>query len=495
MSRNNMAPMRICSSTFEREGAGVHLLRCMRCRDTYYVNAEAQKAHWKVHKKTCRAVSAGELEEITRMTLPETFVAIQQRLAPFAPDALVAPLLRQLRANLEKVDSDDEEFMVARAIEQLHWNARALVFTLEYRSDVLWGAPGMTELLLTEDVTTLLLSKPVKKRMARFPNGLPTLEYARHVLTGEEQADAFALLSSDDVSLSGGEGKPRMSTGGRSDPAHNFCCLYFNLILAAAMCGPPPESNFHDARGTLRKGPLADAAIKRALQLYFDPNVRESVGDAMGMAPCFACTVFDSCLVAARLAKKGDEPEDSIDRQLRAMFEGGMNPGLHVFLPPDLLQDPEGGCARHRLTSDGEFGPGMPKDGAVKAALAEIMDRGCFYAAEMLDRIIAINLENERELKKEKGFEKLKSEGYASKVSHVDRVFCSSSEAKLLSDDDMWSLGNNKPLAEAIALNPHSPPPPLLLRSLDQEQTLRRASLAVSAKKRNPKSPICSHII
>jgi hypothetical protein len=102
-----------------------------------------------------------------------------------------------------------------------------------------------------------------------------------------------------------------------------------------------------------------------------------------------------------------------------------------------------------------------------------------------------------RESWKEKGLEKLKSEGYASKVRHVDRVFCSSSEAKLLSDDDMWSLGNNKPVAEAIALNPHShsPPPPLLLRALDQEQTLRRASLTVSSKKRNPKSPICSHII
>ena len=182
MSRNNMAHMRICSSTFEREGAGVHLLRCMRCRDTYYyVNAEAQMPHWKVHKKTCRAVSAGELEEITRMTLPETFVAIQQRLAPFAPDALIAPLLQQLRANLEKVDSDDKEFMVGKSIGQLHWAARAMVFTQEYRSDVLWGAPGMTELLLTEDITTLLLSKRVKKHMARFPNGLPTLEYARHV--------------------------------------------------------------------------------------------------------------------------------------------------------------------------------------------------------------------------------------------------------------------------------------------------------------------------
>jgi hypothetical protein len=186
------------------------------------------------------------------------------------------------------------------------------------------------------------------------------------------------------LSLGGGQ-TPNVKRGEKR-PCLQICCLYFNLILAAAMCGPPPESNFHDARGTLRKGPLADAAIKRALQLYFDPNVRKSVGDAMGMAPCFACTVFDSCLVAARLAKKGDEPEDSIDRQLRAMFEGGMNLGLHVFLPPDLLQDPEGGCARHRLMSDGEFGPGMPKDGPVKVALAEIMDRGCLYAAEMLEK-------------------------------------------------------------------------------------------------------------
>ena len=122
----------------------------------------------------------------------------------------------------------------------------------------------------------------MRKRLeAGFPNGLPSIEFAQHELTGEAQAEAWALLDSDDEGFM------------EAQPSYNFCFLYFNLILASAVHGRPTPCSAHDGRGALRLGPVADAAKKRCLELYFDPNVRESVGDAMSPGPSFAFTVFE----------------------------------------------------------------------------------------------------------------------------------------------------------------------------------------------------------
>ena len=232
-----MPPTRVCSSTFAREGEGVQLLRCMRCRDTYYVSADAQRAHWKVHKKTCRDVAPAELEEIRSMNMHQTYTAIKNRLQGATPDALTAPLIRRLRANFGEEDIDDQHDAIGMS---LHTTCRGLIFSPGYDSEMLWGAPGMTELLLTEN---LLLSERVRKRLeAGFPNGLPSIEFAQHELTGEAQAEAWALLDSDDEGFM------------EAQPSYNFCFLYFNLILAAAVHGRPTPCSAHDGRGALQIG-------------------------------------------------------------------------------------------------------------------------------------------------------------------------------------------------------------------------------------------------
>ncbi|KAF2259479.1 hypothetical protein CC78DRAFT_524680 [Lojkania enalia] len=47
----------VCQSMTSPSGGG--LLRCSRCRSTFYCNTKCQKADWKSHKKLCRARSTG----------------------------------------------------------------------------------------------------------------------------------------------------------------------------------------------------------------------------------------------------------------------------------------------------------------------------------------------------------------------------------------------------------------------------------------------------
>ena len=257
-------------------------------------HTHTHRVHWKVHKKTCRDVAPGELEEIHSMDIQQTFMAIKDRLHG-APDALIAPLIRRLRANFGEEDSDDQHDNIAM---NLHTLARGMIFSPGYCSENLWGAPGMTELLLTG--TENMLTERVKKRLAAgFPDGLPSVEFAQYELTGEARAAACKLLDSDDED-------DEWEGGGQ--PSYNFCFLYFNLILAAAVHGESSPCSAHDGRGALRPGPLADAAKQRCLELYFDPNVRESVGDAMCPAPSFALTLFASNFEVMSKSRQPNSP-------------------------------------------------------------------------------------------------------------------------------------------------------------------------------------------
>ena len=127
------------------------------------------------------------------MDIQQTFMAIKDRLHG-APDALIAPLIRRLRANFGEEDSDDQHDNIAM---NLHTLARGMISSPGYCFENLWGAPGMTELLLTG--TENMLTERVKKRLAAgFPDGLPSVEFAQYELTGEARAAACKLLDSDD---------------------------------------------------------------------------------------------------------------------------------------------------------------------------------------------------------------------------------------------------------------------------------------------------------
>ena len=55
-----MKDPRICAQTGEPGSAEKPLRRCGRCQCTWYADAEAQKAHWPLHARSCRLVDATE---------------------------------------------------------------------------------------------------------------------------------------------------------------------------------------------------------------------------------------------------------------------------------------------------------------------------------------------------------------------------------------------------------------------------------------------------
>lgn len=47
------APLRACAFCEAKETKGSQLLRCGVCKASFYCNVDCQKAHWKVHKRSC----------------------------------------------------------------------------------------------------------------------------------------------------------------------------------------------------------------------------------------------------------------------------------------------------------------------------------------------------------------------------------------------------------------------------------------------------------
>ena len=139
----------------------------------------------------------------------------------------------------------------------------------------------MAELLLSgEDLLT-----PLRRRCRReFPLGAP------EDLSGLSKVQReLAVLFIGDVD---DDGEGAMT---------NYAYLYFNLLLLSAVQSPQSHMSENDGAGTLRKGRVAEAATARLLDLWLDPEVRASCGQAMDPGASFVCralcTRYD-CLCA-----------------------------------------------------------------------------------------------------------------------------------------------------------------------------------------------------
>lgn len=72
-----MSPTPVCAYSLAREGTpdeflnydGSNLLRCSRCKGVWYVDQDAQKNQWKIHKKSCTLLNDDAIAEINRRNL------------------------------------------------------------------------------------------------------------------------------------------------------------------------------------------------------------------------------------------------------------------------------------------------------------------------------------------------------------------------------------------------------------------------------------------
>jgi hypothetical protein len=242
------------------------LLRCAKCKGAWYASKEAQRQHWKFHKHTC---SPPRPAHVNGMTLSECVNTLRRQMEkPATMDGNTVLVMRRIRLLMEQQpdSSNDAGF-------QLHTMARGFMSdeqALPYYK-TLWGAPGMTQFLMTES----LYSTTVAARRTKYPDGVPD---ELRGLSEEEKEEVHEWQTQEDIS------------------AYNFAFLLFNILVHTAISSSPSMSGSRDGLGNVRGygvlNPnlaglvsLAMAAGKRALALWLDSDVRSSCGDALAPAP------------------------------------------------------------------------------------------------------------------------------------------------------------------------------------------------------------------
>ena len=248
---------------------------CSRCRATWYVDQKAQKAHWPLHKKSCKKITSKEANDLAACyNANRIFLAITRAL-PRGGNHLTAAQFRRIREIFDDGEDDGEGH------EELDMNMqsfmRGLLFShQDWGAERLWACPGMTQFMLKEWDA---IRAEKKILLEHFPRGRPTSEYVKALGKTRFSSAQLAAISHFDAA----ENRCMQAPG-----SYRFCWLAFNLLMATAMRSQPSMSSVHDGRGTVRKESLvAYAASKRILELWCNKHVRRSCGDAMAPAVSF----------------------------------------------------------------------------------------------------------------------------------------------------------------------------------------------------------------
>ena len=190
---------------------------------------------------------------------------------------------------------DDDVDGVSDSAFELHSMARGLIC---YQSDKIMmnvvASPHMANLLLSDEEDLLSeKNRFIKQHLLEKYNGRPSEEYVED-LDDENERDELRKLVAQYDRLDSTWGQPS---------SMSYCYLYFNLIVACAIRGNVSHCSIHDGCGTLRGGDptkkspeslLAVAALRRAMELWTDPLVLSSCGDAMAPASSLALTAIDT---------------------------------------------------------------------------------------------------------------------------------------------------------------------------------------------------------
>jgi hypothetical protein len=261
-------PERVCAATGVTTG---DLRRCARCQRTYYSSREAQKAHWRFHKPTCRAATDAEINEIRAAPLEVAAARLERSLLK-GGDHLVSLWLRRVRDALDEPHDVD----LGDLGMQLHQIGRRLIFCgSDDLPSRLFAAPGMAAAMLHGDWLVNADERILKRH--GFGAGLPREDSLPDIRDATARRVAEVLHAREGYSFDDDY------TSDRHKGAFTFCYLYFNLAIAGAIQGSPSMASTHDgANARLRTGPCAGILMHRALRLWSCPLVRKCCGDALG---------------------------------------------------------------------------------------------------------------------------------------------------------------------------------------------------------------------
>jgi len=383
-SKRAMKKLTFNALTLKRVEGSENAYRCGRCKGVQYASREEQRAHWKVHKHSCKAPDltiitepyAGNChEEELKRTLNRFHFAVRCD-EGFENCAL---LILRIEDLLSQAEVDVGDFAV-----RMHGFARSLYSKSTLFWEKFWAIPFMTQILMDGNSRLHNLMCKVALQAGYVTGEVPSDEYCSALLSAAESEKVDQII--------------RLQTWGAS-AQYNFCFLYINLLAASAVqLGTVSSMSCHDGRGTLRTGIVGETATSRVLELYFDPLVQKSCGDALG--PCASL-----CLTAMTAMRNDVTPKMSgvavytalSDIENRA-FSSKYSKEIVKFAL--AIHDTEMGgffCdvsvpmrARLAITAKGMWGQdwGMPNKILLQIVSAAMFDREKSVTNEIFDAII-----------------------------------------------------------------------------------------------------------
>jgi hypothetical protein len=229
-------PRHYCNVTFIQEGSlgydgdPITLERCMGCRSVFYVSKDAQRSHWKVHKKVCKPPNQfAELRlAISRYSAEEAAELFLRRgmHPPETPETAYSYLWGL--QHLERLARQGDNTTLTSFVTSCHH----IIFRSDEIIESLWAIPGLTTYLLNIDIT----SDQIKQSKIEDPEYSPTF----HMLGGDEFQPDYQLNS-------------------------DFCNAIGNILVAASC----KMVEYNDV--VLRQTPLAIAACRKVMTWMQDP--------------------------------------------------------------------------------------------------------------------------------------------------------------------------------------------------------------------------------
>ena len=271
MQRQPDMPKRIRFCSHNPTVSGTTLLRCSRCKSTWYENKTSQKEHWKIHKRSCKQWTSEDQQSLDKIT---SVSQLWQLISPDLQKGSYATARRLIRLRvifdqqLDENDDDDDFGMGGGRSDaenaRMDGDVRRLTST-SWNPEKLWGAPGMTQLLMSEDLLD------INKRewsTSTFSSGLPLDSFLK--ITSENKDSTTKKQWQRWI-----DKREETRHDSDSSGSYRYAWIHSNLLVASAMQNKNSKSWNNEK--------IANAAYEVALNLWNNDRVFESTNGNTSM--------------------------------------------------------------------------------------------------------------------------------------------------------------------------------------------------------------------
>ena len=119
MQRQPDMPKRIRFCSHNPTVSGTTLLRCSRCKSTWYENKTSQKEHWKIHKRSCKQWTSEDQQSLDKIT---SVSQLWQLISPDLQKGSYATARRLIRLRVifdQQLDENDDDKDVDAVAERV----------------------------------------------------------------------------------------------------------------------------------------------------------------------------------------------------------------------------------------------------------------------------------------------------------------------------------------------------------------------------------------